>query len=76
MVTESKIKKVSAIPNQTTCPSSPAAREAISVAIPSDQLRKKGAMMQKANVSHGKPKMDMMVRRRNVTQRSSFQAAV
>jgi hypothetical protein len=50
------------IPNLTTCPSSPAAREPISVVIFSDHPSKKGAMMQKANVSQGKTKMDKMVR--------------
>jgi hypothetical protein len=38
----------------------------ISVAIPFDHLRKKRAMMQKANVSHGKTMMDKMVRRRDL----------
>jgi hypothetical protein len=41
------------IPNLTTCPTSPAAREPISVAIPFDLLRKRGAVMQMANVGHG-----------------------
>jgi hypothetical protein len=52
--------------NLTICPSSPAAREPISVAISVDQLRKKEAMMQKANVSHGKTKMDKTVGRREL----------
>ncbi|SAM02629.1 hypothetical protein [Absidia glauca] len=51
------------IPNPTTCPSNPAARQTISVVIPIDMLSKRRAMMQKANVSHGKPKMDETVRR-------------
>jgi hypothetical protein len=42
------------------------AREPISVAITFDHLRKKGTMMQKVNVSHGKPKMDKMVGRREL----------
>jgi hypothetical protein len=46
------------IPNLTTCPSSPGAREPISVAIPFAHLRKNGAIMQKVNVSHGESKMD------------------
>jgi hypothetical protein len=41
------------IPNISRCPSSPAARKPIFVVIPFDHLRKKGALMQKANVSHG-----------------------
>jgi hypothetical protein len=51
------------IPYLTASLYSPAARELISVAIPFDHLRKKRALMQKANVSHGKAKMDKMVRR-------------
>jgi hypothetical protein len=37
-----------------------------SVAIPFDLLRKKEAMMRKANVGHGKIQMDMVVRRREL----------
>jgi hypothetical protein len=48
--------------NLTTCPSSPGTREPISVAIPFDQLGKKGALMQKVNVSPGKTKMDKNMR--------------
>jgi hypothetical protein len=44
------LKKVAA----RVCTSSPAAIEHISDAISFDHPRKKGAMMQKANVSHGK----------------------
>jgi hypothetical protein len=54
------------IPNLTTCPSSPDVREPISVVIPLDHLRKKGAMMQKANISHGKTKIDKMEGRREL----------
>jgi hypothetical protein len=52
------------IPNLTTCPSSPAASEPIFVVNPFDHLRKKGAMMQKVNVSHGKAKMDKVMTKR------------
>jgi hypothetical protein len=45
---------------------SPGARESISVAIPFDHLRKRRAVVQKANVSHGKIMTDMMVRRRGL----------
>jgi hypothetical protein len=48
------------------CPSSPVAREPVSVAISSDPLKKKEAMMPKANVSQGKLKMDKRVRRREL----------
>jgi hypothetical protein len=41
-------------------------------AIPFDHPRKKGKMTQKANVSHGKTKMD----KERVTLRSSFKVAV
>jgi hypothetical protein len=57
------INPVRPIPNRTTRPSIPVARESISVAIPFDFLKKKEAMMQKANVSYGKTKMDKIVRR-------------
>jgi hypothetical protein len=46
------------------CPSISATRELISVVIPFDRLRKKEAMMQKVNVSHGKPRMDKALRRK------------
>jgi hypothetical protein len=59
------------IPNLSTCPSSPAAREPIFVAILFDLLRKKGALMQKTNVNHGKPMMDKLVRRRVTCVRRS-----
>jgi hypothetical protein len=49
------------IPSLCPCPSRPGARKPISVAIPSDRLRKR-----KVNVSHGKTKMDKMVRRRGL----------
>jgi hypothetical protein len=39
------------VPILIICPN---AREPISIAIPFDLSRKKGAMMQKANISHGK----------------------
>jgi hypothetical protein len=39
--------------NLITCPSNPGARGFLFVVIPFDHLRKKGAMMQQANVSHG-----------------------
>jgi hypothetical protein len=45
------------------------------VAVLLNLLRKRRAMMQKANVSHGKTKMDKTERRR-VTLRSSFRVAV
>jgi hypothetical protein len=48
------------IPNLTKRPSSPAARESISAAIPFNLLGKKGTMMQNADVGHGKSKMDKM----------------
>jgi hypothetical protein len=51
------------IPSLSPCPSSPANREPIFVAIPFDLLRKRRAMMQQANVSQGKTKMDKIVRR-------------
>jgi hypothetical protein len=63
------------IPNLPTCPSSFAVREPITVVIPFNQLRKKGAMMQKVNVSPGKIKMDKMARKR-VTLRSSLKDVV
>jgi hypothetical protein len=47
----------------TTVPSRPGVRKPIPVVIPFDHLRIKGAMMQKANVGHDKPKMDKAVRR-------------
>jgi hypothetical protein len=53
-------------PNLTTCPSSPAAREPISVAISFDLLRLKEAMMQKANVSYSMTKMDKIMRRKEL----------
>jgi hypothetical protein len=59
----------------TTCPSSPAARESISVAIPIDLLRKRRVMFRDVDVSQGKRKKDKMVRGR-VTLRSSFEIAV
>jgi hypothetical protein len=54
------------ISNLSSCASSPCVREPISIAIPFGLLRKKRAMMQKANVSHGKVKMDKVVRRREL----------
>jgi hypothetical protein len=56
MVTESNLR---------ICPSSPGAREPISVAVSIDLLRKKEAMAQKANVSQGN-QMDKMVKRREL----------
>jgi hypothetical protein len=44
----------------------PGDRGSISVVIAIDHLRKKGTMMQKAIVSHGKTKMDKPVRRREL----------
>jgi hypothetical protein len=55
----------SLVPNLSPCPSSPDFREPISVAVPFDLLRR-GAMMQKVNVGHGRIKMDNMVRRREL----------
>jgi hypothetical protein len=49
-------------PNLTRCSSSPAARELISI-IPLNLLGKNGAVMQRANISNGKPKIDKMLRR-------------
>jgi hypothetical protein len=57
---------LSPISKPSPCPSSPGAREPTSVAISIDPLRKKGAMMPKANVSQGKTKMDKLVRRREL----------
>jgi hypothetical protein len=54
---------LSPIPNLTTCPFIPGSRKPISVANPFDLRRKKGEMMQKANVSQGKTELDKMVRR-------------
>jgi hypothetical protein len=59
-----KIAKV--IPNPSPCPSSLGAREPISVAIPLVLPRKKAALMQKVNVSHGKTKVDKAARRREL----------
>ncbi|SAM08444.1 hypothetical protein [Absidia glauca] len=52
-------------PNLTTRPSSPGAREPLSVAASFDLPRKRRVLMQIANVSHGKI-MDKMVRRREL----------
>jgi hypothetical protein len=57
------------IPNITTGPFSRGTRESTSVATPFDHLRKKGAMMQKANVSHGKTMMDTMLRMRELVEK-------
>ncbi|SAM06726.1 hypothetical protein [Absidia glauca] len=64
------------IPTLTTCPSSPAAREPISVAISFDLLRKGKVMVQKANVSHGKTKMGQDCEKERGTLRSSFKVVV
>jgi hypothetical protein len=48
----------------------------MSVAVPFDHPRKKGAMMQKANVSHEMTKMDKKKRRRSVTLRSSCKVII
>jgi hypothetical protein len=53
-------------PNLSICPPIPAAREPIFVVNLVDHPRKKGATMQKANVSLGKPKMNKMMRRREL----------
>jgi hypothetical protein len=45
------------IPNPNPCAIDPGARERIPVVIPSDHLRKRGAMMQKVIVSYDKTKM-------------------
>jgi hypothetical protein len=50
----------------SACLSSRGVGESISVAIPSDHIRKKGVMMTKANVSHCEAKMDKMMRRRGL----------
>jgi hypothetical protein len=49
-----------------TRPSSPGARESVYIAITIDHLRKKGAMKQKANISHGKTMTSRMARRREL----------
>jgi hypothetical protein len=49
-----KKKFARSIPILSTCPARPSAEETIFVAIPFDLLGRKGAMMQKANVNHGK----------------------
>jgi hypothetical protein len=54
------------IPNLTKCPLCPNARKPISIAISFDLLRKKVAIVQKVNVSHGKTKMDKTVRGREL----------
>jgi hypothetical protein len=54
------------IHNPSPCRFSPAAREPISVAMSFYLLRKRGAIMQKANVDHGKTKMDKTVRGREL----------
>jgi hypothetical protein len=59
-----KMSAMSPIPNPSPCPSSPGAREPISVVIPFDLLRKNRALMQNANVNHGKANMDKVRRRR------------
>jgi hypothetical protein len=58
--------RLSPIPNPSPCVSSPTVKESISIAIPFDLPRKKGAMKQKANFSHGKPKMDKKVRKKEL----------
>jgi hypothetical protein len=66
MARESTMEKVSApfrhflrpIPNLITCPSCPAAREPISVAILFDLLRKKRVMMEDVNVCHGRKQVE------------------
>jgi hypothetical protein len=70
-----KSQAVETIPNLSTCPSNPGAREPIFVAILLNLLRKRRVMMQKANVSHGKPKMDKMAGRR-IILRSSLKVVV
>jgi hypothetical protein len=47
-----KINLLRPIPNLTTCPSSPAARELISVVLLFDLLRKRRVMMEDVNVSN------------------------
>jgi hypothetical protein len=64
------------VPKPSPCPSSPSARKPILVVVPINQLRKKGVMMQKANVSHGQTKMNKVVRRREVTMRLSFKVVI
>jgi hypothetical protein len=44
--------------NLTTSTTSSSAKEPISIAIPFDLSREKGAMMQNENVSHGKTKLE------------------
>jgi hypothetical protein len=51
------------IPNLTTCPSSPAIRESIFVAISFDLLRKRRAKMDDVNVSNVR-EVDRMLKRR------------
>jgi hypothetical protein len=54
------------IPNLVTRPSSHGAREPVSVVLPFDNSRKKKGNGAKGNVSHGKAKMDKIVRRREL----------
>jgi hypothetical protein len=61
---------------KATCLSSPADREPISVAIPFDHLRRKEAMMQQANVSHGKTKDGQACEKERVTLYSSFKSVL
>ncbi|SAL95709.1 hypothetical protein [Absidia glauca] len=53
-------KLLSPIPDPSPCPSSPASREPISVAITIDLQRKRRVMTQKVNVSQGKQKVDKL----------------
>jgi hypothetical protein len=63
-------------PNLTTCASNPGAGEPTPVVIASDQSRKKGAMMQKANVGKVRPNDRQDGEKERVTVRSSFKVVV
>jgi hypothetical protein len=63
-VNNGKVSAPKKIVNPSPCPSFPAAREPMSIAISFDRLRKKEAMMQKANVSHGSAMKAEILRRR------------
>jgi hypothetical protein len=64
------------VPNLSACPSSPGAREPISVVVPFDLLGKREAMMQKVNFGHGKTNMDQDGEKERVTLHSSFKIVV
>ncbi|SAM08452.1 hypothetical protein [Absidia glauca] len=67
---------LSPIPDQSQCPSSPAAREPKSVASPFDLQSKKEAMMQKANGDQDLDKDGQDGEKAKVTLRSWFKVVV